>query len=209
MIKTLVKGLLAVAMFSMAYIHTPVYLDSQSFDTPRLYVEQLYQLNGGSGSAVVIAPGLVLTAAHVAVNDNLLINGKPTKTLKISKDVDLALVQAQVDCPCVKLGESPSIGDSVVAVGWPLGKIEYATPGSVQGWADGMLWTDTTIAPGNSGGGMFAFQNGEWKLVGITVQVAGMGWGFMGGLPVMHMVRSVTTHQIEDFLKKALLSDLE
>lgn len=208
MFKSVIKGLLAVAMFGMAYIHTPVYLDSQSFDTPRSYVEKIYT-EGGSGSAVVIAPGLVLTAAHVAENSNLLINGKPTKTLKISKKVDLALVQAQVDCPCVKLGESPILGDAVVAVGWSLGKIEYATPGTVQGWGDGMLWTDTTIAPGNSGGGVFAFQKGEWKLVGITVQVAGMGWGFLGGLPVMHMVRSVTTHQIEDFLKKALLSDLE
>ena len=194
------RGFLALTMLVMSFVGTSVYLDGHSSNTPRSYVEKLYQESGGSGSAVVIAPGLVLTAAHVALNDKLLINGKPTKVLKINKAVDLALVQAAVDCPCVPLGTDVNMDDRVMAVGWPLGHLEMATEGRVQGWMDRLVLTDSTIAPGNSGGGLFAFQDGQWKLVGVTIQVAGMGWGFGFGLPVLHMVRSVPIQTVKEFI---------
>ena len=197
MFKWIFGGFLA---FAMSFMGTTIYLDSVSSLVPRSYVEKLYQESGGTGSAVVIAPGLVLTAAHVAINDKLLINGKPTKTIKIDKNKDLALVQASVDCPCAPLGVDVNLDDKVMAVGWPLGHLEMATEGRVQGWMDRLVLTDSTIAPGNSGGGLFAFQEGKWKLVGVTIQVAGMGWGFGFGLPVLHMVRSVPIQTVKEFI---------
>jgi S1-C subfamily serine protease len=200
MFKSLIRGFLAATMLVASFVTTSIYLDEQSSITPRSYVEKLYQKSGGSGSAVVIAPGLVLTAAHVAINDNLLINGKPTKVIKIDQKKDLALLIASVDCPCASLGEDVNLDDEVLAVGWPLGHLEMATKGRVQGWMDGLVLTNSTIAPGNSGGGLFAFQESKWKLVGVTIQVAGMGWDFGFGLPVLHMVRSVPIQTVKDFI---------
>lgn len=192
------KGFLAVAMFLTSFIGTGIYLESQSFETPRSYVQYIYNENG-SGSVVVIAPGYVLTAAHVAVNKGLLINGKPTEVVAIDEETDIAFLKADVDCPCAPIGKTPDIGDRAVAIGYSLGEIKMATEGDIQGWTRGMMYSDTSIVFGNSGGGVFTFQRGQWKLVGITVQVSGAQAGFFG-IPVFHMVRSVPTEKIVFFI---------
>lgn len=213
------RGFLALAMLSTSFVGTSIYLDSQSFDTPRSFVHKIYQLRegctepsrecvGGSGSVVMVAPGLALTAAHVAMNENLYINGKLTKTIKIDEERDIALVSVALDCPCAPLGNMPNLDDKVVAVGWPLGAVEFATEGRVQGWDRFRIWSSSPIAPGNSGGGLFAFQAGEWKLVGITVEVAGLNLGFFG-MPVVTMTRSVDVDTIMYFIHHKVNSDLE
>jgi S1-C subfamily serine protease len=199
-----IRGFLALAMLVMSVIGTSVYLEGQSFETPRSYVHKIYQLRedgskGGSGSAVMVAPGMALTAAHVAVNDNLHILGKPTKTIKIDEERDIALVSVDLPCPCAPLGSMPNLDDRVVAVGQPLGEAEFATEGAVQGWDVARIWSSTPIAPGNSGGGLFAFQYGKWKLVGVTVEVAGLNLGFIG-IPVITMTRSVDVETIKRFI---------
>ena len=210
MISKYLKGFLALVTLSMSFVGTSIYLDYSSFDTPRSYVYKIYNLRegcteldsaceGGSGSAVVIAPGLALTAAHVAVNKNLYINGKPVTTVKIDEERDIALVSVALDCPCATIGSMPNLDDKVVAVGWPLGAVEFATEGRVQGWDVFRIWSNSPIAPGNSGGGLFAFQMGQWKLVGITVEVAGMSLGFFG-MPVVTMTRSVDVNTIMYFI---------
>ena len=213
------RGFLALAMLSTSFVGTSIYLDSQSFDTPRSFVHKIYQLRegctepsrecvGGSGSVVMVAPGLALTAAHVAMNENLYINGKLTKTIKIDEERDIALVSVALDCPCAPIGSMPNLDDKVVAVGWPLGAVEFATEGRVQGWDRFRIWSSSPIAPGNSGGGLFAFQAGEWKLVGITVEVAGLNLGFFG-MPVVTMTRSVDVDTIMYFIHHKVNSDLE
>jgi len=192
------KGFLALIALSIAYLGTGVYLESQSFTKPRQYV-QLITDGQGTGSIIVIAPGLALTAAHVAQFENLKVNGEPIKVLKIDHNVDLALIQAKVDCPCAPIGVQPQIGDELVAVGFSNGEMEFATKGQVQGWADGKIYSNTAIVFGNSGGGLFAFQDLQWKLVGVTVQVSGTNAGFMS-IPVFHMVRSVDINLIKDFI---------
>src|SRR3990167_8444922 len=204
------RGFLALAMLSTSFVGTSIYLDSQSFDTPRSFVHKIYQLRegctepsrecvGGSGSAVMVAPGLALTAAHVAGNKNLYILGRPVKTIKIDEERDIALVSVALDCPCAPLGNMPNLDDKVVAVGWPLGAVEFATEGRVQGWDVFRIWSNSPIAPGNSGGGLFAFLMGQWKLVGITVEVAGLNLGFFG-IPVVTMTRSVDVNTIIYFI---------
>ena len=219
MLSNYIKGFVALMALSVSFVVTSIYLDSQSFNTPRSYVHKIYQLRegciepsrecvSGSGSAVMVAPGLALTVAHVAGNKKLYILGKPVTTVKIDEERDIALVSVALDCPCAPIGSMPNLDDKVVAVGWPLGAVEFATEGRVQGWDRFRIWSSSPIAPGNSGGGLFAFQAGEWKLVGITVEVAGLNLGFFG-MPVVTMTRSVDVDTIMYFIHHKVNSDLE
>lgn len=199
MLNKVIKGFLILAMFSVAFLGTGAYQEYQSFETPASYVHKIYNVAGGSGSAVVIGPNLVLTAAHVADQRELFINGKRAKLVKIDKEKDLALMEVDISCPCAPIGKDVNIGDSVLAIGWPLGATEFATYGKVQGFDTFRVWTSTSIAPGNSGGGLFSFQWGSWKLVGITVEVAAFSDGFIG-IPINHMARSVPVQDILYFI---------
>lgn len=193
------KIVFLTVMLVTSYVTAGIYLDNQSYATPRSVVHKIYVQDGGHGSMVMIAPGLALTAAHVAVNKKLLVNGKPTKVLKSNEELDLALVQVQQDCPCIKLGVIPALDSPVVAVGYPLDEGQWATVGTAQSYKPTRLTSNTPIAFGNSGGGLFQFQAGQWKLVGITIQVAGANLGFMG-VPVFHMVSSVDINTIKRFI---------
>ena len=210
MLSNYIKGFVALMALSVSFVVTSIYLDSQSFNTPRSYVHKIYQLRegciepsrecvSGSGSAVMVAPGLALTVAHVAGNKKLYILGKQVTTVKIDEERDIALVSVALDCPCAPIGSMPNLDDKVVAVGWPLGAVEFATEGRVQGWDRFRIWSNSPIAPGNSGGGLFAFQMGQWKLIGLTVEVAGLNLGFFG-IPVVTMTRSVDVNTIIYFI---------
>ena len=208
MLSKYLKGFLALLMLSMGFVGTSIYLDSQSFGTPRSYVHKIYDERGGSGSVVMVAPGLALTAAHVAQNKDLFILGKPVKTLKIDEERDIALVSVDLPCPCAPIGSMPNLDDKVVAIGFSLGKAEFATEGRVQGWDVFRIWSNNSIVFGNSGGGLFAFQMGQWVLIGITVETAGANLGWLG-IPVMHMTRSVDVNTIVYFIHHKVKSDLE
>lgn len=136
-----------------------------------------------SGSAVVIAPGYVLTAAHVMSHSGLdmFIRMSDTdvryaKAIKIDKDVDLALLRASVECPCVSIASAmPSIDEPVVSVGFPyylLYDTQFATEGRVQGYRGFQVISTATTAPGGSGGGLFVKEDGIWKVTGIVTNIA-------------------------------------
>lgn len=164
----------------------------------------------GSGSGVMIAPNLMLTAAHVAIHNNsmspLQVNEKPVKIVLINEEIDIALIEVQQGCPCIDLGKSIPKDSKVVIVGYPVGKhlaMQVVTEGRVQGvkLEDKRLISTAPAAPGNSGGGTFAMIDGQWKLVGILVEIAALPSGIFGSIPVFHISRSVDIDTIKEFLK--------
>ena len=153
----------------------------------------------GTGSGVVIAPGFVLTARHVAVIDGLHFRGHKMKGAKLKVgygDVDLGLLyfpKTVAACPCVKLADYEAQPDETIyVVGYPLGIAQMLTIGQSQGVREHTLvpggfgepedlgrrlMMSVTAAPGNSGGGVFVKRRGEYQLVGILVE-GGSGLAF-------------------------------
>jgi hypothetical protein len=144
---------------------------------------------GNIGSGVVIAPGFVLTAAHVidAVEsyrlDKTLVttSGEESRYVvsKSDRDVDLALLEVR------SLGKTPiqpgtdgaiSSGDEVYALGFPLGlKNVVVTRGTVSAPDQEVeghhyIQTDASMNPGNSGGPLV---DSAGHLIGVNVMKAG------------------------------------
>ena len=175
-------------------------------ESARGYV-RLIGADMGNGSAVVLSPGVLLTAKHVAeAAPELFIEPQhiKVKVLRVSKDHDLALVSAPgVECPCVELAPyAPSIDDEVTIVGFPLNgtvKTQIVTKGTLQGILENSYVTTAPATFGNSGGGLFVNN----KLVGILVTMAGQPvpspFGTMG-TPVNYLTMSINWQTIKDFI---------
>lgn len=156
-------------------------------------------LDASNGSGVVVRPGLVLTAKHVAEYDGLVTREKGVKGVRVAlapETVDLGLIYyptQDVQCPCVKLADSEArVDETVYIVGFPLGIAQVATVGHSEGVQEHVIFhgefgmiqdagrrlvLTTPAQPGNSGGGAFVFRNGEFQLVGIVVSVTGTPGG--------------------------------
>jgi S1-C subfamily serine protease len=144
---------------------------------------------GSTGSGVIVAPGQVLTGAHVVANATFVQVQKqddPTKVvarvLAISHDCDLALLQ--VEDPAftrgikpARIGELPRLREAVQVVGYPIGGEEVSiTEGvvsriEVQRYEHSQrhllaVTVDAAINEGNSGGPVFA----RGKVAGIAFQ---------------------------------------
>lgn len=181
-----ILGVLAVA-FVLAVALSP----SEPRVDPRTLVRKL-SVDGGNGSGVVLRPGVVLTARHVASHDGLVVKDKGTQGVRLALsagDVDLGLLyfpSAEAKCPCVKLADSEAqVDETVYVVGFPLGIANVVSVGKAQGINDhvtvpgmfgeaeelGRRLVMTALAvPGNSGGGVFVKRDGEFQLVGILVE---------------------------------------
>lgn len=126
-------------------------------------------------SGVMVAPGRMITAAH-CTDGEMSVNGKPVRLLARSTQDDIALLEVQDDCPCAPIAmKSPAVDEPVIVVGYPLNasvRVAFLTEGRAEGEADGRLRLTASIAPGNSGGGVFALRSGRWELVGIAVSIA-------------------------------------
>ncbi len=148
-------------------------------------------VSDGAGSGVIIsADGYVITNNHVIFNSSTgkvadsitvrLANGTEYAATIVGRDADadiaLLKVEAKDLSPAV-VGDSASlkVGESVLAVGNPLGELGgTVTCGivsatnreiSVDGNKMNLIQIDAAINPGNSGGGMF---NMKGELVGIV-----------------------------------------
>lgn len=178
------------------------------YSPARQSVHRIYTQNGSNGSGVMIYPKLMLTAAHVAIIPNLMVNGKPVmKVIKRDDNKDIALLLVDENCPCAELSpEFPQLDDDVIAIGFPLHyliKTQILTKGQYQGYIEkeNRFMVTTPIAPGNSGGGLFIEKNGKFYLIGIMVEVSGFNNELGIGLPVFHLARAVDIQTIIEFLR--------
>ena len=148
----------------------------------RQYVTQ------GAGSGVIISSdGYILTCAHVvsgASNITVSIGDKDYPATLVGEDTTSDIAVVKVDATgltpaTVGNSDSLKVGESVMAVGNPLGELGgTVTSGivsalnrsvSIQGSSSvntmSLIQMDASVSPGNSGGGLFNM-NGE--LVGIV-----------------------------------------
>lgn len=140
-------------------------------------------------SAVVLQPGLFLTADHcIRETPGALASPDAPGGIVISRGddrLDYALVnfplRAESQCPCVRIAEREADVDEVVyVVGYPRGMAQVVTLGHSQGVIDNRempygrrLVVTAQVAGGNSGGGVFVHRDGEFQLVGLLVEAQG------------------------------------
>lgn len=144
------------------------------------------------GSAVVYAPGRLVTNCHVlapgldAGSRSLLVeikaagqrSGHPARLASADPERDLCILDVPgLDAPAVVLGTTRglTVGQAVYAVGSPRG-LELTLSGGLvsalrKTGAEPVIQTDAAVSPGSSGGGLFDAQG---RLVGImTFNVQG------------------------------------
>jgi len=135
-----------------------------------------------SCSAVVISPNVALTAAHCMVIPEPVLRregseGRPVVSYSTYPDKDVAvLVVPGIGCPCATQAPTAAEIDEVAyAIGYPLGIGNVLTVGHIQGRvvnpAENVEYLVATcsVAPGNSGGGLFVVRDNKAYLVGIVV----------------------------------------
>ena len=146
------------------------------------------QVESGAGSGVIISSdGYILTCAHVvdgASTITVTIGDKDYTATLVGEDTtsDIAVIKIDADglIPAtVGNSDSLKVGQSVMAVGNPLGELGGTVTGgmisalnrsvTIQGSSSvntmSLIQMDASVSPGNSGGGLFNM-NGE--LVGIV-----------------------------------------
>ena len=149
----------------------------------------------GFCSAVAIKPNLLLTAAHcdLASDEQFAMYGPTSYKLSVAghpytivkKDVDKDLMLVYVDGFNSSVAQFkdlvPGSDHKVVAVGFPMGLVNFITEGRIQDVAElppivkenlghelpKFLAASTPITGGNSGGGLFVKYNGAYYLIGI------------------------------------------
>ena len=146
------------------------------------------QVESGAGSGVIISSdGYILTCAHVvdgASNITVTINDKDYTATLVGEDTTSDIAVIKIDAngltpATVGNSDSLKVGQSVMAVGNPLGELGGTVTGgmisalnrsvTIQGSSSvntmSLIQMDASVSPGNSGGGLFNM-NGE--LVGIV-----------------------------------------
>lgn len=181
------------------------------FGVPRSRIAQRNVTSVGSG-AVIHESGYIVTNAHVVAQssdirvtfaDGSTLSAKP---VTVDADSDLAVIKVQPAHPltALKLGRSSDImvGETVVAIGNPLGLQHTVTAGIVSALNRdlevresvayrGLIQSDAAINPGNSGGPLINVNNemigintavrGDAQNVGFSIPVDRL-WEFMPGL---------------------------
>ena len=167
-------------------------LSAKPFDQQDTVVELL---NGSDRrcSAVVIAPGVLVSAGHCLVMGEVDAVRTPHGTFPITggkinwpADDTFVIYAPGVTCPCAKTTDSaPIVGEAVRVVGYPGEWHRVISEGKVLSLALlGEFWAmfgvpedepmfhfvlifhDAFSAPGMSGGGTFVERDGEWVLIG-------------------------------------------
>jgi serine protease Do len=152
----------------------------------------------GMGSGVIVsADGYVLTNNHVVAEAKQI---KVTVSDKREFDATVVGTDPKSDLAVIKIKGAPAglrpvefgdssklrLGDTVLAIGNPLGVGQTVTMGivSAKGRADlgitayeDFIQTDAAINPGNSGGALI---NTEGKLVGINTAILSRTGGYQG-----------------------------
>jgi S1-C subfamily serine protease len=165
----------------------------------------LVEVDDGTGSAVMVGRGVAITNCHVIENMKAIWlwigqNRYPALPLKKQCEDDLALLGTTAPAPAVPIATSlPSLDEEVIAIGYPYGdvlRLQVVTYGRYQGATRrGLVAYTAQVSPGNSGGGLFVYQDGAWRLVGITSQVFAHH-----GTPVPYLAFAVPLASIQRLL---------
>jgi S1-C subfamily serine protease len=173
-----------------------------SRDTPSVVMIKV-DGSAGTGSGFVVAGGYIVTDNHVVTMDGLaphaslevyFSNGKSARAQLVGRDPfsDIAVVRAVgvADLPALSLGNSArvAVGDTVIAIGSPLGLADTVTSGivsavgrpvqpasagsSVPAVFFDAIQTDAPINPGNSGGPLV---NTRGQVIGMDAAIDTLG----------------------------------
>jgi len=137
------------------------------------------------------------TSSSVRRNFNVLLKDRTelsARLIEVSQQHDLALLKLDgyvTPALAPARGDWLGQGESVFAVGNPIGMSDVATAGIITGLRDGKIVTDAQILPGNSGGPLLS-KDGE--VVGVnTARISGgdsvYGAGFGMAIPIQIAVR--------------------
>lgn len=110
------------------------------------------------------------------------IKAKKIKTAALNESKDLAVISVEKlvhQSPAYVVGNAQElqVQNILYVTGWPLGLVKTVTQGHITSANDSVLARvdpeanfifDSSISPGNSGGGIFAVRDGKFELVGIT-----------------------------------------
>ncbi len=155
------------------------------------------------GSGVLIhESGFIVTNAHVVARASDVrvtfhdMRTEPAEIFSVDAEHDLAILHVNLSepAPSLRLGRSDDIlvGETVVAIGNPLGLAHSVTSGIVSAVGRdlrvsdrvvyrGLIQTDTPINPGNSGGPLI---NVNSELIGINTAVRGDAQNVGFAIPV-------------------------
>ena len=172
------------------------------FDFPLRTRPQTYKAQSAGSGFVIHPSGYVVTNNHVVSQTTerkvIFADNKEYDAEIVGLDVDndLALLKiaAPGPLPVINVGRSDDVmvGETVVAIGNPLGLQHTVTSGIVSAVnrtleinertsLTGLIQTDTSINPGNSGGPLF---NIEGELIGVNFAIRGDGQGIGFAIPV-------------------------
>lgn len=152
------------------YLKPVLHIQLGDFD---LYMKLKWGAKYAHGSGVVVDKNSILTAAHVVKGTSIArietLDGRVMRAVVVARNEqkDLAILRVigrNLDIRPVKLGKSPSVGDTVFSVGNPLFFRSFVAIGNVGSLRGGMFATTTVVNPGTSGGGLFSMHG---ELLGI------------------------------------------
>ncbi len=165
----------------------------------------LIETETGHGSGFLIdTEGLVLTNYHVVANSRYLAvrlapqNKVPAALVASDATVDVAVIRvspaAVSSLTALRLAEDAvgvppvSVGQRVIAIGSPLATENILTAGLVSKVEEGVIHSDIKIAPGNSGGPLFAMSG---EVVGINAFRQEQGGDQISGIIRIHKAAAV------------------
>jgi serine protease Do len=173
-----------------------------------IYSEGVLQYKSLGSGVIVSNDGLIATNAHVVQKATeiyvVLYDGTmvQAKVLKVSQADDLAIIQTELPYPVIKVRYADirelMVGETVIAIGNPLGLENSVTVGVVSGKdrsfsspecdyvCSGLVQTDAPINPGNSGGALF---NLDGELVGINVAVVQEAQNIGFAIPAIKIIK--------------------
>lgn len=127
----------------------------------------LVETDSQLGSGVILETGLVLTNLHILeVGSDIKVGGKLAEIMAISTKQDLMLLRVETaEVTPVKIGIKYELGDEVLSIGNPTGIIGVISKGIISHIESNIIFTDTVLVSGGSGGGLY---NMKGELIGIN-----------------------------------------
>lgn len=175
----------------------------------------------GNGSGTAVGTGYlgtyILTNAHVVrrlTEITVTFYGEDdvhdAYIHSVNTDHDIAVLITRAEAPALAtLGYRPRVFEDVVCVGSPVSSPPAPSVGIVTGLdhsppdSDLVLHrSDCSIAPGSSGGGMFAHRRGQWVMVGMPTAGYRQPVGMMGVAIVPHLGLMVRMKEVRKHLDR-------